>query len=200
MESIGQKISEVRRRKGLTQEGLSEQASINLRTLQRIEKSETEPHGNTLRQLCRALEVNPEDIIDYGKTTDTSFMIYFHLSVVLGCVLPLGNIILPLILWLTKKDKISSLKEQGINVINFQIWWSIIQVVALSTNMVIAFGNMVKNSSSTQGFSEEIATGLTYSLIAIFLVNVLYPLFISIRIYQTRKVKIFYPTIINFVR
>jgi transcriptional regulator with XRE-family HTH domain len=48
METIGAKILEIRKRKGLTQEELSDLAKINLRTLQRIEKGETGLRGNTL--------------------------------------------------------------------------------------------------------------------------------------------------------
>jgi transcriptional regulator with XRE-family HTH domain len=62
METIGDKILEIRKRKGLTQEELSDLAKINLRTLQRIEKGETVPRGNTLKMLCSVLEINMEDI------------------------------------------------------------------------------------------------------------------------------------------
>lgn len=199
MKTIGQKIFEIRKGKGITQERLSEEASINLRTLQRIEKGETEPHGNTLRSLCRALDVPPEDILDYGKTADTSFLTYFHLSVALGCVFPLGNIILPLILWLTKKDKITFLKEQGINLINFQIWWTILLTVSLASYWVSVFVDVV-NGYNRVAFLYGIATGLIYALIAVFLVNLVYPVIISIIIYKTNKVKKFYPTLFNFVR
>lgn len=60
MNSIGAKITEIRKRKGLSQEIVADKANINLRTLQRIEKGETEPHGNTLRSLCEVLDVNVE--------------------------------------------------------------------------------------------------------------------------------------------
>jgi len=46
MDTIGYKISEIRKRRGLTQEELSDLSKINLRTLQRIEKDETESRGN----------------------------------------------------------------------------------------------------------------------------------------------------------
>jgi transcriptional regulator with XRE-family HTH domain len=126
METIGCKISEIRKRKGLTQEELADLAKINLRTLQRIEKGETEPRGNTLKNLCQVLEINIEDILDYGKTDDVRFIRYFHLSVLTFIVIPLGNIILPLILWLTKRDKIVGLNEQGVDLLNFQILWTLI--------------------------------------------------------------------------
>jgi transcriptional regulator with XRE-family HTH domain len=58
METIGAKILEIRKRKGLTQEQLSELSKINLRTLQRIEKGTSEPRSDTLNNLCQVLEVN----------------------------------------------------------------------------------------------------------------------------------------------
>lgn len=125
METIGAKILEIRNRKGLTQEKLSDLSKINLRTLQRIEKGTTVPRSDTLNNICQVLEVNVEDILDYGRKSDLKFIKYFHLSVLICLFFPPGSIILPLVLWLTKRDKIIGLNEQGINVMNFQILWSI---------------------------------------------------------------------------
>ena len=58
MRFIAEKIIEARKLKGLTQEELAEQASINLRTVQRIEKSESEPRGATLDLICKALQID----------------------------------------------------------------------------------------------------------------------------------------------
>ena len=121
METIGKKILELRKRKGLTQEELSDLAKINLRTLQRIEKGETEPLGNTMKRLCEILEINLEDILDYGKKDDKHFLIFFHLSVLSFLIIPLGNIIIPAILWLTKREKVIDLNERGADLLNFQI-------------------------------------------------------------------------------
>ena len=57
METIGSKISKIRKQKGMSQEELSELAKINLRTIQRIEKDENEPRGNTLKLICEALKL-----------------------------------------------------------------------------------------------------------------------------------------------
>ena len=67
METIGTKISKIRKQKGMSQEELADMSKINLRTLQRIEKDENEPRGNTLKQLCEVLKINIEDLLDYGK-------------------------------------------------------------------------------------------------------------------------------------
>ena len=106
MTTIGNHVAFLRKQKGLTQEALSEQAGINLRTLQRIETGETEPRGSTLHLLCQALQVPIEELADYGKTEDRSQLIYLHLSVLSGIFIPMGQILLPLILWITQKNKI----------------------------------------------------------------------------------------------
>lgn len=62
MHNIGKKIKEIRLTKGFSQEELAERSQLNLRTIQRIEKQETEPRGKTLHLLCHALELNLEEI------------------------------------------------------------------------------------------------------------------------------------------
>lgn len=69
MNWIAKKISEARKLKGLSQEQLAEQAKINLRTIQRIEKSECEPRGSTLNLICDALEIDSKELI----TSEESF-------------------------------------------------------------------------------------------------------------------------------
>ena len=90
---------------------MAESAKVNLRTIQRIENNESEPRGKTLNLICEVLNINAEDILDYGKKADKSYLIIFHLSVITFLAIPVGNIILPLILWMNKKDKIVGLKE-----------------------------------------------------------------------------------------
>ena len=73
MNNIGQKIKDVRKKKGLSQEELAELAKINLRTIQRIENNENEPRGKTLNLICQVLDLNTEDILDYGMQTDKNY-------------------------------------------------------------------------------------------------------------------------------
>ncbi|WP_127845503.1 helix-turn-helix domain-containing protein [Psychroflexus aestuariivivens] len=63
MSWIGKKISETRKIKGFTQEELAEQAKINLRTIQRIENSESEPRGKTLKLICEVLGIDSKELI-----------------------------------------------------------------------------------------------------------------------------------------
>ena len=133
MTEIGKKIKEVRKKKGLSQEELAESAKVNLRTIQRIENNESEPRGKTLNLICNVLNINAEDILDYGKQMDKSYLIIFHLSVIVFLAIPIGNIVVPLILWMNKKDKIIGLKEIGANLLNFQIVWSIFTFISIFT-------------------------------------------------------------------
>ena len=79
MTHIGKKIAEIRKTKGLTQEEVAEMAKINLRTLQRIEKGDTEPRGNSLKGICSGLGINMEEIVDYGKVDDRNYVMFMHL-------------------------------------------------------------------------------------------------------------------------
>lgn len=84
METIGTKISKIRKQKGMSQESLSDLSKINLRTLQRIEKDENEPRGNTLKQICEALKTPIEELVDYGKTEDLLYLFSFVNTLIFG--------------------------------------------------------------------------------------------------------------------
>lgn len=120
------KIVALRKSKGLSQEALAEKASINLRTLQRIENGETEPRGQTLKLLAQALDSPIEELMDFTKEEDKEFLQLMNLSTLAFWVLPLGNIFIPLILWVMKKDKVKGAAELGRRILNFQIIWSVL--------------------------------------------------------------------------
>jgi DNA-binding XRE family transcriptional regulator len=94
MNKLGEKISAIRRSKGLSQEKLAEDANINLRTLQRIEKGETRPHGETLKRICKALDVPVEEIseIRSGKAISAINIIAYVLVFVLAGMLIFGQL------------------------------------------------------------------------------------------------------------
>lgn len=139
MNPIGTKIKDIRLKKGMSQEELATQSQVSLRTIQRIENNENEPRGKTMQLICETLEINIEELLDYGKHEDRQFMMFFHLSVLSGIFLPIGNIILPLVLWLTKKDKVQGLQRVGARLLNFQIVWSFISFTLPIVFLVIGF-------------------------------------------------------------
>lgn len=140
MDRIGEKIRSLRSNKGLSQEELADQSAVNLRTIQRIERGITKPRSSTLKLILNALGVRFEDISKDG-TTDTiedkkEIFFYLHLSVLSFVFMPFGNIILPYLLWKKYKDKIDDFDEVSINLIDYQILWSIFYY--LSAVMLLA--------------------------------------------------------------
>ncbi len=187
MNEIGKKIKELRKKKGLSQENLAESASINLRTIQRIENNESEPRGKTLSLICEVLEVTAEDILDHGKQTDKNYLIIFHLSVITFLAIPVGNIIIPLILWMNKKDKIIGLKTIGANLLNFQIVWSVFTFLSITTYALLKIMHY------------ELYEILLYIFIGLYLFNIILPILFAIKT-KNGKTENLYPNLINLIR
>lgn len=144
---LAQKIKELRTRKGFSQEQLADTAQINLRTVQRIEAGETEPRGDTLQRLANALNVTADELIDWAEQEDNSYLVSFNLSALGFIVFPLLGVIIPLALWLVKKDKIKNINDNAKKLINFQITWCILfylpfvaMLVSMLFHSVISLG------------------------------------------------------------
>jgi transcriptional regulator with XRE-family HTH domain len=191
MDTIGKKILEIRKSKGLTQEELSELAKINLRTLQRIEKDETEPQSKTLKRLCEVLEIKVEDILGYGKKDDNNFLIFFHLSVLSFFLIPLGNILIPTILWLTRREKINGLNERGADLLNFQILWTILVFISFAASILVYFD---WHSGGGRVYMPAI-----YIVFMLILTNIVYAIVMSVSISKKSQRKYFYP-LIKFIK
>ncbi|GAB3913176.1 hypothetical protein GCM10028803_56980 [Larkinella knui] len=123
---VAGKIGSLRRSKGLSQEELAEYASINLRTLQRIENGKNEPRGQTLRLIAKALETPVEDFLDFTMEEDTGYLQLMNLSALSFWVIPLGNIFIPMALWVMKRNEVKGVNELGRRMINFQLTWTFI--------------------------------------------------------------------------
>lgn len=84
-------------------------------------------------------------ITDHNEKTWGMLTHLLALSIFIG--IPFGNVIGPLIVYLIKKDEYEFVAEQGREVLNFQITWSLILIVSailivvgIGLVMLIAFG------------------------------------------------------------
>ena len=68
-----------------------------------------------------------------------SFTILMHLSVFAGMIIPMGGIVLPLVMWLTNKDKSSLIDAHGKNIMNWMIS-SFIYAIASVILMIVGIG------------------------------------------------------------
>jgi transcriptional regulator with XRE-family HTH domain len=123
---LSERIRQRRIQKGYSQEYLAEDAGVSIRTLQRIEAGQTEPRGHTLIALADALDVAIEDLMDFTKKSDRSILQLINLSALSYFVLPLGNIILPLIIWILYKDKVEGAGRFGKRQIFIQAGWTML--------------------------------------------------------------------------
>lgn len=119
------RIKQLRKQKGMSQELLADESGLSLRTVQRIENGESNPTGDSLKKLSNALNVNPDELIDWSIKEDPKFLTNLNLSALTFLVFPLLGILIPFVLWIPKKGKVKRLNQLGRELINFQITWTL---------------------------------------------------------------------------
>src|SRR5690606_9741330 len=72
------------------------------------------------------------------KRTDNQLIAITHLSQLLDYITGFGGLILPLILWLSKKDTVMNMDEHGKAILNFQL--SIFIYTLISIPLIFFFG------------------------------------------------------------
>lgn len=153
-------LKRVREGQHLTQEELSSNSGISVRTIQRIE-SGVLPKGHTLKALARALQVsendllgNPdfyEDTVIVSTTADTNMVELentlthidipkiklINLSSILFVLLPPLNIITPLVLSRLLKQNNAIAKQ----IISLQILWTILAPIVFVLGILLKLGS-----------------------------------------------------------
>ena len=186
---LAKKIKELRSRKGYSQDELAEYSQLSLRTIQRIENGETEPRGDTLKRLANALNVTPDEMIDWAEQEDKGYLAFLNLSALGFIAFPLLGIIIPLALWLLKKGKIKYVDDAGKSVINFQITWCIIAFIVYVWFVVTTLLHL--NTFNLSDLPKFIIVGL-------YLINLILIVFNTIRSLKAKKV--IYQPAIPFLR
>jgi transcriptional regulator with XRE-family HTH domain len=195
---LAQRVKELRKRKGLSQEDLSENSGVSLRTIQRIENAETEPTGETLKRISNALNVVPEELIDWTIIEDRGYLKAMNLSALTFILFPLLGILVPLIMWVSKKDKLKDVNKVGKKVINFQITWTLILFAGLILNVLV----LTSRINSTGDISVDyFISSQKFNLIFITIMYVLNIVFTIFNTYRIQKIQnVFYQPKINFVQ
>lgn len=157
-------LSRIRNEKGLTQETLSGLSGITVRTIQRIEAGDVIPQHQTLKLIAAILGVEPREISP-GTDTDesqvnvvkTDLLLLYHALPLLGIILPFTNVILPLLLWIVKRNVHPRYDIDGRAAVNFQLTLTL--MACLSIPLLVFFMPV--------GFFLLIATYITGILICI---------------------------------
>lgn len=127
--TVARNLRGQRRRKGMTQEQLSESSGVAIRTIQRIENAKVEPHLQTLALLAGSLGLEVHELsstasaeyADQGHPADRKWLLLLHLSPVAGFIIPFANLIVPLLLWAFKRDDHPLYNEHGRAIVNFHL-------------------------------------------------------------------------------
>ena len=155
------KIKELRNRKGFSQDELADKSGLSIRTIQRIENGETEPLGDSLKRIANALEVTPEELIDWTIQENTDFIKSMNLSSLFFLLFPLLGILVPYIIWNSKKGRIAKLDQAGANLVNFQITWNILLFIGI----IFTIGTLIFGLPDTP-FSILIGASLLFLSVA----------------------------------
>lgn len=181
--SIGERLKYLRKSKGYSQEELSQRTNVTVRTIQRIEGEEVSPHLNTVKLLATALEVDVSDLLPLQdpkeETLKKKWLLLMHATPLLGIFLPLFNVLIPLFLWIHKREDNPIYNEHGIKVVNFQITTLLFAVLSFISLLTI----------EKWGFF--IFISVVPICIGIMIFNIIYVL---------QKEKCFYPFSIPFLR
>lgn len=73
--NIGKRIKEIRKKRGLSQERLSELVDIEQNTLSYIETGNNFCSAETLDKIIKALEIEPQELFDFGHYKNNTELI-----------------------------------------------------------------------------------------------------------------------------
>lgn len=184
--SLGLRIKELRKQKGMSQEFLADESGLSLRTIQRIENGETNPTGESLKRLSNALNVNPDELIDWSIKEDKRYLTFLNLSALTFLFFPLLGILIPFILWTSRKGKIKNINKLGKDLINFEITWTLL----LFSIPIVLF------LTSKIGILKNLTLSIIFIVIGgMYLINLIFILLNTLRISNEKDV-IYIPRII----
>ncbi|HSP13078.1 MAG TPA: DUF4870 domain-containing protein [Salegentibacter sp.] len=109
---------------------------------------------------------------------DKQLLMITHLSQLLNLITGFGGFIVPLIIWLTQKDKVLGMDEHGKMIMNFQI--SLFIYLIISIPLIILFGLGI------------------FIMIAIGILSLVFPIINAIRVSNGERPD--YPLSIQFLK
>ncbi|WP_283411460.1 helix-turn-helix domain-containing protein [Algoriphagus winogradskyi] len=197
--ALGAKLKTLRLKNAYSQEELAESAGVSLRTVQRMENAEAVPRLDTVKRLFQIFGLSPDEVMDWTQTEDKGYLLGMNLSGLIFIVLPLLGVVLPLILWMSRKDKIAGVSELGRSLVNFQLTWALVYYLwSTFCGWLMGFFNFSGNG--------DVSPALVYNYLyvrvgGIFFIYLLEIFMISLNTYRINKgLKVKYLPKINFLK
>ena len=133
--SLAENLVYQRKLKGYTQEDLSDKTTVGVRTIQRIEKGEVQPHLQTVKLLAVGLDINVDELLVLDdpneETVQRKWMLLIHGTPFLGLIIPFASVLVPLFIWISKADDNKIYDAHGRAVVNFHATIIVLIIVSL---------------------------------------------------------------------
>ncbi|WP_223033368.1 MULTISPECIES: DUF4870 domain-containing protein [Hanstruepera] len=71
---------------------------------------------------------------------DNQLLVITHLCQLLTCFTGFGGLIVPLLIWVTQKDKVYKMDEHGKNILNFQLSIIIYSILCVPAILLLGLG------------------------------------------------------------
>ena len=140
-QSVGKNLIYQRKLKGYSQEKLSDKTGVTIRTIQRIEKDEVNPHPETIQLLAAGLEIRVDDLIvlqnPKEETIQLKWLLIMHGLPVIGLIIPLFNILASIFLWVHKREDSPVYDKNGRAIINFQLTITLLFILSFISLVTI---------------------------------------------------------------
>jgi len=94
---------------------------------------------------------------------DDQLLMLTHLSQLLTAVTGFGGFVVPLILWLTQKDKVQEMDEQGKAIINFQISMFLLSLLSIPAILLLGLGILMLIAVGVLAFVMPIVNAINVS-------------------------------------
>ena len=171
--TLATKVSDSRKKLGLSQEALAEKANVSLSTIQRIEKGTVKPRAFTVKVLAETLDLDFSALTSQPNESEHTKLIFsalkkMNLSSLLLVFAPFMNLIIPTILWKKSKNIQSDNIIAG-KIISFQLLWSIVAIIGMGITLFTS--NLITGNAGN---------GLFVSII-FYLLSVLFNVFIIVK-------------------
>ncbi|MAN58377.1 MAG: tRNA modification GTPase [Flavobacteriaceae bacterium] len=86
------------------------------------------------------------------KRTDTQLLVVTHLTQLLYYVTGFGGLIVPLIIWLTQKEKVEGMDQHGKAIVNFQISLILYTLISIPAILLLGLGILMIIAVCILGF------------------------------------------------
>ena len=71
---------------------------------------------------------------------DNQLLVITHLSQLLTCITGFGGLIVPLIIWVTQKENVYTMDEQGKRIVNFQLSLIVYAILCIPAILLLGIG------------------------------------------------------------